>query len=123
MKVKIVKCSKPSFWYAEDIGKIYDVNENIVNDDYMISDSSVQAGIFVVDCELVEESALSTQIDGSHYKDYVIQPAEYCQKNKLNHCESSIVKYITRWQDKGGIKDLEKIKHYVDLIIEIEGLK
>jgi len=70
-----------------------------------------------------KQNQLKTQVGGNHYKKYAIQPTEYCQKNKLNHCESSIVKYATRWQDKGGLQDLEKIKHYVDLLIEIEGLR
>jgi hypothetical protein len=34
-----------------------------------------------------------------------------------------VVKYISRWREKGGIKDLEKVKHYVDLLIELEHLK
>jgi hypothetical protein len=63
---------------------------------------------------------LETQVDGNHYKEKAIQPIEYIHANKLNFCEGSIVKYITRWRDKGGIKDLEKIKHYVDLLIAME---
>ena len=44
----------------------------------------------------------------------------YIHANKLSFIEGSIVKYITRWRDKGGVQDLEKIKHYVDLLIELE---
>lgn len=65
-------------------------------------------------------SALSVQTGGSHYKDRAIQPIEYIAANKLNFCEGSIVKYITRWRDKNGFEDLQKIKHYVDLLIELE---
>lgn len=65
-------------------------------------------------------SALDIQVAGSHYKNKAIQPIEYIAANGLNFCEGSIVKYITRWRDKGGLKDLEKIKHYVDLLIEME---
>jgi hypothetical protein len=28
---------------------------------------------------------------------------------------------VSRWRAKGGIKDLEKAKHYIDLLIELEG--
>ena len=66
--------------------------------------------------------ATDTQVGGSHYKDMPIQPIDYIQKNKLNFCEGNVVKYITRWRDKGGLQDLNKVKHYVDLLIEIEGL-
>ena len=65
-------------------------------------------------------SALGVQIGGQHYKGKAIQPIEYCMANNLNACESSIVKYITRWSDKGGVLDLEKIKHYVDLLIQLD---
>lgn len=64
--------------------------------------------------------ALSTQVGGNHYKGYAIQPIEYCMANHLNACESAIVKYITRWKEKGGVQDLEKIKHYVDLLITLD---
>ena len=68
-------------------------------------------------------SATCKQVGGDHYKGLAIQPATYCQRNNLNACESNIVKYATRWRDKGGLEDLNKIKHYVDLIIEIEELE
>jgi hypothetical protein len=67
-------------------------------------------------------AALDVQVGGGHYKDCPIQPIEYCERNGLSACESAIVKYITRWRDKGGKEDLEKIKHYVDLLIELEDL-
>lgn len=66
-------------------------------------------------------SALDRQEGGQHYKDRAIQPVEYIHANGLGFIEGSIVKYITRWRDKGGRGDLEKIKHYVDLLIELEG--
>jgi len=66
--------------------------------------------------------ALETQVGGNHY-DLPIQPIEYIHKNKLGYCEANIVKYISRWRNKNGIEDLKKIKHYVDLLIELEGLE
>ena len=59
------------------------------------------------------------QVGGAHYKKYAIQPIEYAHANKLGPCEANIVKYATRWKDKGGIEDLEKIKHYADLLIHL----
>lgn len=69
-----------------------------------------------------QEKPLDTQVGGGHYKKLPIQPVEYCHKNGLGYCESNIVKYISRWKDKGGKQDLEKVKHYVDLLIQLEGL-
>jgi hypothetical protein len=66
-------------------------------------------------------SALDTQEGGAHYKNRTIQPVEYIHANNLPFIEGSVVKYITRWRDKGGVEDLKKIKHYIDLLIELEG--
>ena len=65
---------------------------------------------------------LSIQVGGGHYKTMAIQPVEYITKNNLGYCEANVVKYISRWRDKGGKKDLEKAKHYIDLIIQLEKL-
>lgn len=67
-------------------------------------------------------SALDQQVAGGHYKDKAIQPVQYIHANNLGFLEGCIVKRITRWRDKDGIKDLLKIKHEVDLLIELEGL-
>ncbi len=69
-----------------------------------------------------EADALSVQVDGSHYKSLKIQPVEYIHANNIGYCEANVIKYISRWRDKGGKKDLEKVKHYVDLLIQLEGL-
>jgi Protein of unknwon function (DUF3310) len=64
-------------------------------------------------------NSLNTQVGGSHYKNLAIQPVEYAFKNKLGYIEGAIVKYITRYEVKGGKEDLEKIKHFCDLLIEL----
>lgn len=64
--------------------------------------------------------ALDTQIGGTHYKGFVIQPVEFIHKNKIGFCEGSSIKYLCRWRDKGGVADLEKAKHFIDLLIEME---
>ena len=68
------------------------------------------------------KDALDTQVAGDHYKKNAIQPIQYIHANKLGYCEGNVVKYITRWRYKGGKADLEKVKHYVDLLIQLEGL-
>lgn len=65
-------------------------------------------------------SPLETQVGGSHYKDFPIQPVEFCQKNKLPFIESCVVKYVCRHRNKDGLKDLEKAKHFIDLLIALE---
>ncbi len=62
--------------------------------------------------------AKSRQVGGSHYKEYAIQPIDYILANNMPWCEANVVKYITRWKDKGGVEDLKKARHYLDLLIE-----
>ena len=65
---------------------------------------------------------LSVQVGGGHYKSMAIQPVEYITKNNLPYCEANVIKYISRWREKGGKKDLEKAKHYIDMLIQLENL-
>lgn len=65
-------------------------------------------------------SALDTQIGGDHYKDMPIQPMEFSMANGLDACQHTIIKYVTRFRDKGGVQDLEKAKHVIDMLIEFE---
>lgn len=68
-------------------------------------------------------SALEVQIGGSHYKDMAIQPMEYSMLNNMDACQHTIIKYVSRFRDKGGIQDLEKAKHVIDMLIEFEKKK
>ncbi len=65
-------------------------------------------------------SATDHQVAGDHYKKLKIQPIEYILANEMQFCEGAIIKYISRWRDKGGIEDLRKIKHFCDFLIENE---
>lgn len=71
----------------------------------------------------MQANPLEVQVGGGHYKGLKIQPIEYIHANSLGYCEANVVKYISRWKSKGGLQDLEKVKHYVDLLIKLEGLK
>ena len=65
-------------------------------------------------------NALDKQVAGNHYKDLPIQPVEYIYANALGYFEGNVVKYISRWRKKNGIADLEKAKHYIELLIQLE---
>lgn len=71
----------------------------------------------------MKNSPLDTQIGGNHYSKLAIQPIEYIDANDIPFIEGCIIKYATRWRDKGGIQDLEKIKHLVEIRIAMEKLK
>jgi len=70
----------------------------------------------------MSDNPTARQIGGNHYKGKAIQPVEYIHANSLDYFEGNVVKYVTRWRDKGGIADLEKAKHYIEILIELEGL-
>lgn len=66
------------------------------------------------------ESALDIQVQGSHYKDMPIQPVQFIHANAIGYFEGNVIKYVSRWRKKNGLADLEKAKHYIELLIELE---
>jgi|TARA_R110000824_G_scaffold45567_2_gene131775 hypothetical protein len=60
------------------------------------------------------------QVDGDHYQKLAIQPMQYSLLNGLDACQHTVIKYVTRFRDKGGISDLLKAKHCIDMLIEFE---
>lgn len=68
-------------------------------------------------------SALDKQVKGNHYKKFFIQPINFIHLNEIPFIEGNIIKYICRWRDKGGIDDLDKVIHYVELLKELESGK
>lgn len=60
------------------------------------------------------------QIDGDHYKKHKIQPFDIIDAYGLNFYEGNALKYLLRWKDKDGIVDLEKAKHYIEILITKE---
>mgnify|MGYP001260803568 CR=1 FL=1 len=65
-------------------------------------------------------SANSKQIAGTHYKSKQIQPWDFIAANNLDFFQGNIIKYVVRFRDKNGKQDLEKAKHYLEKLIEIE---
>lgn len=66
------------------------------------------------------QSALDTQVGGSHYKGFKIQPVEFIHQNGIGYMAGNVIKYVSRYQDKNGIEDLKKARHYIDMMIEFE---
>ena len=71
--------------------------------------------------QYLEGSKLREQVGGDHYSKLAIQPVEYITANKLTYLQGNVIKYITRFKDKGTpLQDLQKAKHYIELLIELE---
>jgi hypothetical protein len=69
-------------------------------------------------------TANSKQVGGDHYTRQDIQPWEYMQavmtKDQFEgFILGNIIKYISRYQEKGGKEDLQKASHYLDKLLEI----
>ena len=62
--------------------------------------------------------SLDKQVQGNHYQDFKIQPAEFINQNKLLFAEGNAIKYICRHPYKNGKQDLEKAIHYIEMIID-----
>ena len=63
---------------------------------------------------------LKKQEGGEHYKGFRIQPAEFIYSNNIPYLEGCALKYLCRHRLKGGVEDLLKAKHYIDIIIFME---
>lgn len=70
--------------------------------------------------QVMAKAALDVQVGGDHYKKKAIQPVQYCMANGIGFMEGSVIKYVSRWRDKGGVQDLEKARHFLDILIEYE---
>jgi hypothetical protein len=65
-------------------------------------------------------TASKQQIGGSHYRDFAIQPSEFIHKNGIGFLVGNVIKYVCRYKAKNGRQDLEKARHYIDLLLEWE---
>lgn len=62
------------------------------------------------------------QVGGNHWLKNPIQCWDYIQANGIGFFEGNVIKYVTRWKDKGGVEDLKKARHYLDKLIESQDL-
>jgi hypothetical protein len=69
----------------------------------------------------MEEQSMKSskkQVGGNHYLKYTIPPVEFIIKNNIGFVEGNIIKYVLRFKEKGGVQDLLKAKHYIELLID-----
>jgi len=62
----------------------------------------------------------TSPVEPTHYTKFTIEPFDFIHKNQIGFAEGNVIKYICRWRDKDGIKDLKKAMRYIELIIEGE---
>jgi len=57
-----------------------------------------------------------------HYTQGDIEVIDYILDQKFNYLEGNVIKYVSRYRNKGGIEDLRKAKWYLEKLID-ENLK
>ena len=55
-----------------------------------------------------------------HYTQYQIQPVEFIARNNLSFLQGNVIKYLLRYNLKNGLEDLNKARHYLDMLISKE---
>lgn len=69
-------------------------------------------------------SANTVQVGGSHYASKAVQPWEAMEawatpEEFAGHLRLTAIKYLARCNDKGGIEDIKKARHYLDKLVEV----
>ena len=64
------------------------------------------------------DDANDRQIGGSHYKGQPVEHWDFVMMHEIPYMEAQIIKYVMRWREKGGRKDLEKAQHFLQKLIE-----
>jgi hypothetical protein len=67
--------------------------------------------------------ASETQVGGSHYTDKTIQPWTAMEswmtpEEFEGFLRGNVIKYIARYREKDGLKDVLKAKHYLEKLLE-----
>jgi len=70
-------------------------------------------------------SANDTQVGGDHYRKKSVQPWDAMQswmtpEQFSGYLLGGTFKYLARYREKGGVVDLEKGRHTLDKLIEVE---
>ena len=56
-----------------------------------------------------------------HYtENFSIEPIEFIKANEMDFLEGNIIKYVSRYPHKGGVRDLKKAQVYLNWLIERE---
>ncbi len=96
----------------EENRKLFEWTSGMIQEPYMPSEKALK------------EMANATQIGGDHYRNKTIQPwdameAWMSREEFIGFLWGNVIKYISRWKDKGGLEDLEKALHYLSKLIEV----
>jgi hypothetical protein len=124
--------SSPSVWigfnggrFGPVVNRLGSYTEVSVDEFYEIYDEwkkcfgVVSKGVSEGVSEGVNSDAIITTSTGEvpEYYRTSISPLDYIMANGLGFCEGNVVKYVSRYKGKGGVEDLKKARHYLDILI------
>jgi hypothetical protein len=61
-----------------------------------------------------------TRVSPSHYSRYAIEPIDFISLNNIGFEAGNVIKYVTRYDAKNGLEDLQKARRYLDFLIAKE---
>ena len=62
---------------------------------------------------------MSDSINPTYYRKG-IETTDYIVSHSMDYLEGNIIKYVTRYKDKGGLEDLKKAEWYLTRLIKIQ---
>ena len=80
-----------------------------------LAEAALEAHVQAV--QAVPSDLLQQQVGGTHYTGMGLQPWEYISRNDLDFFQGNVIKYVSRWKDKGGVQDLYKAQHTLQFYI------
>ena len=63
-----------------------------------------------------------TQVGGDHYRDHPVQLAEFLNRNDVPWAVGEVMTHVFRYRAKGGVEDLRKAAHYIEMLIYEESI-
>ncbi|ERP95717.1 hypothetical protein Q669_29555 [Labrenzia sp. C1B10] len=67
----------------------------------------------------MSQGSLSVQVGGLHYCELPVQPFQLSAARDWDAFAHTIMKYVVRYPEKGGLNDLKKARHVADLRAEL----
>ena len=63
-------------------------------------------------------TVMMDQVGGDHYRGKTVQPwdameAWMSKEAFIGYLQGNVIKYLARWNDKGGLQDVLKAQHYL----------
>ena len=67
--------------------------------------------------QMKEIKTMNDNINPTYYRKG-IETTDYIVSHSMNYLEGNIIKYVTRYKDKGGLEDLRKAEWYLTRLIK-----